>query len=129
LGGESLLAILVLLNNSLHDPSAAAWLFGTVLLWSILRKKIPEGHTSPIVVDILGTILILMGLSIAGIVVFRVLRTLAYRNYEWSTTAGQGQVMLLITKHVIFTVVFVVGFVYYFRASKLVRKRRNEKAQ
>ncbi|MHC4083632.1 MAG: hypothetical protein ACYSWZ_02285 [Planctomycetota bacterium] len=122
------MAILVLLNNFLHDFSAAGWLFGTVLLWSILRKEIPNSDRGISIVDILKTILLLMRFSFAGIVIFGVLRAIAYKSYEWNAAAGQSQVTLLIVKHLLFTLIFTVGLVYYIKATRFIRKVSNEKA-
>jgi uncharacterized membrane protein len=123
------LATLVLLNNFLHDFSAAGWLFGSVILWSLLRKEIKTDHTERTTVDVLKTVLLLMRLSVAGIVLFGVIRTMAYKTYEWSAAAGQGQVTLLIVKHLLFLGVFVLGLVYYIRASKFVKKLSYEKSK
>ena len=123
------MAIFVLLNNFLHDFSAAGWLFGSVLLWSMMRKDISNPGAERFVAESLKTVLFLMRLSLAGIVVFGVVRTLAYKTYEWNAAAGQSQITLLIIKHVIFTVVFAVGLVYYIGARKLVRRALNEKTE
>ena len=122
------MAILVLLNNFLHDFSAAGWLFGTVLLWLILRKRNPESETQGIIPEMLTMILFLMQLSLVGIVLFGILRALAYKSYEWNEAAGQSQVTLLIIKHVIFTLFFLPGVVFCIKAKKLVGKAHNEKA-
>jgi uncharacterized membrane protein len=113
----------------MHDFSAAGWLFGTVVLWSMMRKEIANPEAERFMADSLKTVLFLMRLSVAGIVVFGVVRTLAYKTYEWNAAAGQSQVTLLIIKHVIFTVVFAVGLIYYIRARRLVRKALNEKTE
>jgi hypothetical protein len=112
------MAILVLLNNFLHDFSAAGWLFCTVILWSLLRKEIPGSGAGKIVIDTIKTILLLMRLSLGGIVVFGIIRALAYKTYEWNAAAGQGQVTLLIVKHILLLGVFIIGVVYYTRAKK-----------
>ncbi len=122
------MAILVLLNNFLHDFSAAGWLFGTVLLWLILRKEIPDSDRGIAIVDILKTVLLLMRFSFAGIVIFGVLRAIAYKSYEWNAAAGQSQVTLLIVKHVILSLIFIFGLVYYIKAKRFIRKACNEKA-
>ena len=121
------MAIFVLLNNFLHDFSAAGWLFGSVVLWSMMRKDIANPAAGKFIADSLNTVLFLMRLSLAGIVVFGVVRTLAYKTYEWNAVAGQSQITLLIVKHVIFTGIFAVGLFYYIRARKFVRKAANEK--
>ena len=123
------MATLVLLNNFLHDFSAAGWLFGSVLLWSMMRKDISNPETGRFLSDSLKTVLFLMRLSLAGIVVFGIVRTLAYKTYEWNAAAGQSQITLLIIKHVILTGVFAVGLIYYIRARKLVRKAVNAKTE
>lgn len=122
------MAVLVLLNNFIHDFSAAGWLFGTVLLWSILRKEIPDSDRGIAIVDILKTVLLLMRFSFAGIVIFGVLRAIAYKSYEWNAAAGQSQVTLLVVKHVILSLIFVFGLVYYIKAKRFIRKACNEKA-
>ena len=116
------MAVLVLLNNFLHDFSAAGWIFGAVILWSILRQKPPANDRDPEVKRILRLAMLLMRYCLAGIVVFGVVRALAYKTYEWSQAAGDGQVTLLIVKHGLLTLVFVVGLVVYLRAKKEVSK-------
>lgn len=116
------MAVIILLNNFLHDFSAAGWIFCTVILWSMLRYKIPAGEASQIITSMLKTILLLMRLSLGGIVLFGIVRALAYKAYEWSAAAGEGQVVLLIVKHVILLVVFLVGLLYYIRARKIVNE-------
>lgn len=123
------MAILVLLNNFLHDFSAAGWLVGTVVLWSILKKGVPLADEGGTVAGVLKTILILMRLSLAGIIIFGLVRAFAYKGYEWNEAAGQSQVTLLIVKHIVFTVIFVPGLVYYIRTAKLIGKVSCEKTQ
>lgn len=116
------MAILVLLNNFLHDFSAAGWLFCTVILWSMLRKEIPGSDARKTTIDTIKTVLLLMRLSLGGIIVFGIIRALAYKTYEWSTAAGEDQVTLLIVKHIILAFVFVIGVVFYTRARKMIKK-------
>lgn len=116
------MALIVLLNNFLHDFSAAGWIFCTVILWSMLKYKIPGGENRKIIISMLKTILLLMRLSLSGIVIFGVVRALAYKEYEWSAAAGESQVILLIIKHIILAAVFVVGLLYYLRAGKIVKE-------
>jgi uncharacterized membrane protein len=121
------LAILVLLNNFLHDFSAAGWLFGSVLLWSILRRQ--SNNRSQTVAGILSTVLLLMRLSFVGIVVFGVVRVAAYRGYEWNEAAGRSQITLLVVKHIIFAIVFAAGLFCYVRAGRLVRRIHDEETE
>jgi hypothetical protein len=119
------MAILVLLNNFLHDFSAAGWIFCTVMLWQVLRKK-EAGEGRSIFIHLLKINRLLMRISLGGIIVFGIFRALAYRTYEWNAAAGEGQITLLIVKHIILTVVFVLGVIFYTRAGKLVKKHRDD---
>jgi uncharacterized membrane protein len=122
------LAILVLLNNFLHDFSAAGWLFGSVVLWSMLRREDAADQSSRLLLtDMLKTVLLLMRLSLAGIIIFGVVRTLAYKTFEWNVAAGQSQITLLIVKHIILAGIFGCGLFYYIRARKLIGEISNEK--
>ncbi len=123
------MSTLVLLNNFLHDFSAAGWLFGSVILWSLLRKEIDSDSNGLLLADVLKTVLFLMRISVVGIVVFGVVRTLAYKTYEWNAAAGQSQITLLIIKHVFLAGIFGWGLFYYIRARTLVRKALNEKTK
>ena len=123
------MAVLVLLNNFLHDFSAAGWVFGAVMLWSLLRKRNLQANANIDAAGIVNTVLLLMRFCVAGIVIFGVIRVFTYRDYEWNDAAGQSQVTLLIVKHIIFTVIFVFGLIWYLKARKFVRRVRNEKAE
>ena len=118
-----------MLNNFLHDLSAAGWFVGMTLLWSILRKKDPGSYAEIVTTELLKTLLFTMKLSLAGVIFFGVIRALAYKSYEWNAAAGQSQVTLLVAKHVIFTAFVILGIIYYVRARKLLIKRRDEKAK
>lgn len=118
------MAILVLLNNFLHDFSAAGWIFCTVMLWQVLRKK-GDGEGRIIFIHLLRINRLLMQISLGGIIVFGVIRALAYKTYEWNAAAGEGQITLLIVKHVILTVVFVLGVIFYTRAGKIVKEYKD----
>ena len=117
------MSILVLLNNFMHDFSAAGWLFGTVILWVMLRKPLPvaaEGRQ--LLAEMLKTTVWLMRLSVAGIVVFGIVRAIAYKTFEWNAVAGDEQITLLIVKHIILTFVFAIGIYYYLKALRTIRK-------
>jgi lysylphosphatidylglycerol synthetase-like protein (DUF2156 family) len=131
------MAILVLLNNFLHDFSAAGWLFCTVLLWWMFRReKVTEldayriGDGGKILAGVIHVIIVLMRISFFGIVVFGIVRALAYKQYEWSAAAGEGQVTLLIVKHVLLAFVFAVGVVFYRKAVKwIAEEQESEKGE
>jgi hypothetical protein len=116
------MALLVLLNNFLHDFSAAGWLFCTLLLWKLLKEEIPADKSGDILRRHIKTIRWLMKLSLGGIVVFGLVRACTYKAYEWSEAAGDAQITLLIIKHIILAVVFYFGVVLFIRAGKLLKE-------
>ena len=121
------MATLVLLNNFLHDFSAAGWIFCSVLLFVMLRS-LPEGFHARkgddlylYIVNSFNKIRLFMMLSLAGIVVFGIFRALAYKSYEWNAASGDSQITLLIVKHILLSFVFAAGLYYYFRAGKMMK--------
>lgn len=102
------MALLVLLNNFLHDFSAAGWIFGLIFLGVLLKRAKTTGGHDPALGEIISLTILLMKLSLGGIVLFGIFRLLAYRAYEWNAAAGQGQLTLLAIKHV-----FLFGLVFW----------------
>ena len=94
-----------------------------------LRKTAGTNKANELTVDLVKIILFLMRISFVGIVVFGVLRTVAYKSYEWNHAAGHGQILLLAIKHVIFTLIFIMGLIYYIKASRFVGKLPHEQSQ
>lgn len=115
------MAQLVLLNNFLHDFSAAMWLAATLVLWLVLRDCRSSTDLDVRSVAIVKAMLRWMGLSLVGIVILGGIRALAYRAYEWNAAAGDSQITLLLVKHAAFTVFFIPGVVMIARARKLLR--------
>ena len=125
--GEGTVALLILLNNFMHDFSAAGWVFGGVALFAMLRKIPVHTQVDQAIIDVLKVMRVLMRFCLFGIVFFGIIRTIAYKTYEWSELAGNSQVTLLIVKHIFFTVIFVVGLVYYIKAGRRLRKETDER--
>ena len=120
------MAILVLLNNFMHDFSAAGWLFGAVLLWIIRRNGEEHGLAADGARFVMQSIRRLMWFCLAGIVVFGVFRAVAYRQYEWNAAAGSAQVAVLMAKHVLFFLLFFAGLYEFIRAGRSLRVKTDE---
>ena len=119
-------ALLVLLNNFMHDFSAAGWLFGTVILWVVVRNQEKEekgDRHHPTVVAVTRATRLLMLYCLGGIVGFGVIRLLAYKQYEWSAAAGDAQVTLLIVKHILLTAIFFFGVVFFRKTRHIVETK------
>jgi len=70
-----------------------------------------------------------MRISLAGIIIFGIIRALAYKTHEWNNAAGQSQVTMLIVKHIIFAGIFVPGVVLYMKAIRIIKRVRDEQTQ
>lgn len=121
--------LLIVLNNYTHDFCAAGWLFGTVLLWVLVKRDIPSGEAGVVIADMVKKTMLLIKVSLAGIVVLGIVRTLAYKKYEWNAVVGDTQVTFLMIKHIFLTVLVVLGAYFYFKARKHLRKFYDEKTE
>lgn len=120
------MAIIVLINNFMHDFSAAGWLFGAVLLWIVRRKGSDSGLGQDGSRFIMQSVRRLMGFCLAGIVICGTVRAIAYRQYEWNAAAGSDQVVMLLAKHVLFVLVFIAGLYEFIRAGRLSGRKADE---
>ena len=123
------MALLVVLNNYTHDFCAAGWVFGTVLLWVLARREIPAGEAGLVIAEVVKKTMLMTKVSLVGIVVLGIVRALAYRKYEWNAVVGDTQITFLMIKHVILTVLVVLGAFFYFKARKHLRKFYYEKTE
>lgn len=123
------MALLIVLNNYTHDFCAAGWLFGTVLLWVLVKRDIPAGEAGVVIADMVKKTMLLIKVSLAGIVVLGIVRTLAYKKYEWNAVVGDTQVTFLMIKHIFLTVLVVLGAYFYFKARKHLRKFDHERTK
>jgi len=72
-------------------------------------------------VTTVAKLLSVMRWSLAGVIGFGVVRALTYRDFEYSEAAADGQLAVLGAKHVLLTVVFVYGVIWYAKGRKFVR--------
>ncbi|MEN8222972.1 MAG: hypothetical protein ABFR36_06895 [Acidobacteriota bacterium] len=124
------MATLVLLNNFMHDFSAAGWIFCSILLLTIIRS-LPDSFEErggdelyEVIEKMLKSVRLFMLFSLAGIVIFGIVRAFAYKQYEWSAASGDVQIILLIIKHILLTIVFAGGIYYYVKAGKLIKNNK-----
>jgi len=114
-------ATLVMLNNWMHDFSAAGWVVASLLVWWTVRHAPESDDGRRFAVTTVANLLSVMRWSVAGVVGFGVVRALTYRDFEYSEAAGDGQFAVLAAKHVLLTVVFVYGVLWYRKGRNFVR--------
>lgn len=114
-----MIAVLVMLNNFFHD-FAVACLTCSVLGWGAVWSALPEAGevARPIVARLDRLALRAMFASLAGVVLFGTVRTLAFKEYEWLPAAGRDQVPALMVKHAL------LGSLLAFAAAWAVRARK-----
>lgn len=111
-----MIGVLVMLNNYFHDVASGLLLCCAVTMMLLLRRvNVDSGpQVDRFIVEIYGHISKIAAASLVWIVIGGIVRTAAYRNYEWSDAAGREQIPALILKHIIF-LILVSGGAYYWR--------------
>lgn len=120
------MATIVLLNNFMHDFSAAGWIFCSVQLFMVFRNGLESRQQTDASIGMLKTVLLLMKLSLAGIVLFGAVRVLAYKSFEWSEAAGDAQITVLVIKHIFLTGVFIWGLRLFIITGRWIKKTEHE---
>lgn len=116
--------ILIILNNFIHDLSAATWFCGTLTMLFIVTEGGARDRTGmqDFVQGLFGKIKVLTHSSLAVVVLGGVVRAFAYEKYEWMPALGRDQVTLLILKHILLTVIVVAGFYLQYRLTRKVKE-------
>jgi len=119
-------------NNYLHDVATAILLVSAVMLFVLARRAARDGYIPGVTAYFLEAyrkLNILMAASLAWIFLGGVVRTLAYRQYEWLPAAGRGQVPVLIIKHILIFLTLAAGIHFWLKVRATARdlKKRIEK--
>jgi hypothetical protein len=114
------MAILVMLNNYLHDLATAVFAVSALVAYFLLRS--PSLRSSQAALQPVISGLVRVGLfSLAWVLVGGMVRGLTYREYEWMEAAGRGQVPVLVVKHIILVSLVTVGLVVLCRVHRVGR--------
>jgi hypothetical protein len=114
------MAVLVMLNNYLHDLATAAFAVSAVAAYLLRRSLAMKRAPTPLQPVVDG--LVKVGVfSLVWTLAGGVIRALAYRRYEWMEAAGRGQVAALMVKHVILVSMVALGVVVLYRVRQLGR--------
>jgi len=113
------MAVLVMLNNYMHDLMTAVFAVSAVAAWLLLRST--AMHDAPEAMRPVARGLIRLGLfSLLWVLLGGVVRALAYRKYEWMESVGRAQVPALVLKHVILVSLVIAGVVVLLKARRLI---------
>jgi hypothetical protein len=112
------MAVLVMLNNYLHDVMTAVFAVSALAAWFLLRSVAMREAPEALRPVIRG--LVRVGLfSLAWTLLGGVARMLAYEKYEWMEAAGRAQVLALVVKHVILVSLVIIGLVVLHKVRRL----------
>ncbi len=119
------MAVLVMINNYLHDLATAVFAVSALAAYFLLRS--PATREAPAALQPVVTGLVRVGLfALAWTLAAGVVRALAYRYYEWMDAVGRDQVPALIVKHIILVSLVIAGLVVFYHVRRLVRIGQGE---
>jgi len=114
------MAILVMLNNYLHDLATALFAVSVIAAWLLLRT--PAARSAPQALRDVGRGLVRVGIgALVWTLAGGVVRALAFRRYEWMEAAGRSQIPALVLKHVILVGLVIAGLVVLQRVRRMLR--------
>ena len=113
------MAVLVMLNNYLHDLATAVFAVSALAAYLVLRS--PAANEAPVALQPVAAGLVRVGLvALAWTLAGGVVRALAYRRYEWMEAVGRDQVPALVVKHVILVSLVIAGLIVLWRVHRTV---------
>ena len=122
------MAILVMLNNYLHDLATAVFAVSALTAWFLLRSQAARSAPDalrPVIDSLVKVGIFSLVWTLAGGVV----RSLAFRRYEWMEAAGRSQVPVLIVKHILLVTLVITGLIVLHRVRRLARVEIQEEAR
>ena len=104
------LGILVMLNNYLHDLAVGV-LFSSMLTSWLLGRRLAgaSAERRRFTAELVGDLARVTKVSLVWIVLGGAVRAVAYRDYEWQSAAGNGQVPALVLKHAVLAATVAAG--------------------
>lgn len=108
---DSLIGVLIMLNNYFHDFATALMVVSAYGMFLVLNRAIDANslelkelsiYLYPKMVHVCGASIVF--LFFAGIV-----RSFTFMDYEYSNAIAHGQILALIIKHVLLLILFFLG--------------------
>lgn len=117
-------AIILMMNNYLHDVATALLVASGYVLWVLWKYLNPADGQDALryFIRMYYRVTKLAWFSFVWILLFGIPRVIYYREFEWSNMAGRGQVPALIVKHVLAFTLVAVGVVLWIKVRKTVRE-------
>ncbi len=116
---------LVLINNFIHDLSAAMWFCGLILLF-ILEKEAGRWRDrieiQPFVRRVFKRFSRITIVSLVVVLAGGIIRAINFKEYEWLKAAGDRQIHLLIIKHIFLLTIVILGIYLHLRLSRKISR-------
>jgi hypothetical protein len=113
------LAIVVIINNYLHDLATGLLLAAAVVMWVLIRRAVTR---RPADIGTLARSLPTLNRFVAGALVWIVVggipRVIFFSRYEWDPAVVNGIVPALLVKHALMFAAVAVGAVMWRKATK-----------
>lgn len=118
------LSIFVMLNNYFHDLAVGILFANVVLTMLLLRllKQYKIGNALFLAAFVRFASRITWG-ALAFIIIGGIIRTAAYRQFEWVEAAGKGQIAALVVKHILLVGCTAAAVGFQIRMSRRYRDR------
>jgi hypothetical protein len=115
-------AIVLMMNNYLHDVATALLISSGYVIWAVWRCLVVDAgeEVCRYFIRIYSGVTKLARASFILILVFGIPRVLYYKEFEWSNMAGRGQVPALMVKHVVAFTLVALGIVLWMKVRKVV---------
>lgn len=112
----------LMISNYSHDIATAFLAISGFTMW-LLAKKYPVSGNSDLIcyfINLYASIKSMAMYSLAWILIAGVPRVVFYRQFEWSSVAGDLQVVAIIIKHIAMFLLVGTGVFYWLRLDKKV---------
>jgi lysylphosphatidylglycerol synthetase-like protein (DUF2156 family) len=122
-------AIILMMNNYLHDVATALLIASGYVLWVLWKNLDPTTGDSAVhyFIRMYYRITKLALFSFVWILLFGIPRVIYYKTFEWSNMAGRGQVPALIVKHILAFTLVAIGAVLWIKVRRNVRELEEQR--
>lgn len=120
-------AILIIINNYLHDVATAVLLATATVMW-VLSRQVERGDAAEVAVlaRLYPALTRFAWVAIAWIVIGGVPRTIFFTRYEWDPAVVKGIVPALVVKHALMTLAVVLGVLLWRSVKRRIESAARE---
>ncbi len=117
-----------MISNYSHDIATAFLAVSGFAMW-LLSKKYPVSGNSDLIhyfISLYASVKRMAMYSLAWILIAGVPRVVFYKQFEWTSIAGDLQVVAIAIKHIVMFLLVGTGALYWIRLDKRVNSLKTE---